>query len=55
MPIKDEAANKVGIQYIIILSKIPFRMNDFKSIIDHDTIFEESKYSTRLLESWYSR
>ena len=30
-------------------------MNNFKSIIDYDTIFEETKYATRLLESWYSR
>jgi hypothetical protein len=42
MPIRVEAANKIGMQYIIILSKYPFHISDFKSIIDHDTIFEET-------------
>jgi hypothetical protein len=39
MPIMSEVAKKVGMQYIIILSNIPFHINNFKSIIDHDTIY----------------
>jgi hypothetical protein len=46
-----KAANNAGIQYtIIIISKYPIHMNDFKSIIDHDRIFEETKYATKLLK-----
>jgi hypothetical protein len=44
-----KAANNAGIQYMII-SKYPIHMNDFKSIIDHDRIFEETKYATKLLK-----
>jgi hypothetical protein len=50
----EQVAKKVEMQYIIILSKYFLPMNDFKYIIDHDTIFEETKYATRVLESWYS-
>jgi hypothetical protein len=50
-----KAANNAGIQYIIIISKYPIHMNDFKSIIDHDRIFEETKYATKLLQSWLGR
>jgi hypothetical protein len=51
-----KAANNAGIQYIIIIiSKYPIHMNDFKSIIDHDRIFEETKYATKLLQGWLGR
>jgi hypothetical protein len=30
-------------------------MNDFRSIIDHDRIFEETKYATKVLLSWRDR
>ena len=39
MPIMSEVAKKVGMQYIIILSKYSIHIIDFKSIIDRDTIY----------------
>jgi beta-phosphoglucomutase len=51
-PLGVEAANKAGIQCVIVLNNTPLQMKDFKSIINYDRIFEETKYASKLLESW---
>ena len=53
-PLGVEAANKAGVQCIIVLNNTPLQINDFKFIIDYDRIFKETKDSAKLLESWCS-
>jgi beta-phosphoglucomutase len=53
-PLGVEAANKAGLQCIIVLNNTPLQINDFKFIIDYDRIFKETKDSAKLLESWCS-
>jgi HAD superfamily hydrolase (TIGR01509 family) len=54
-PLGVEAANKAGIQCIIVLNNTPLHMKDFKSIISYDRIFKETKSATKLLENWCIR
>ena len=54
-PLGVEAANKAGIQCIIVLNNTPLHMKDFKSIIGYDRIFKETKSATKLLENWCIR
>jgi beta-phosphoglucomutase len=53
-PLGVEAANKAGLQCIIVLNNTPLQINDFKFIIDYDRIFKETKDSAKLLENWCS-
>jgi beta-phosphoglucomutase len=53
-PLGVEAANKAGLQCIIVLNNTPLQINDFKFIIDYDRIFKETKDSAKLLEGWCS-
>jgi beta-phosphoglucomutase len=51
-PLGVEAAIKAGRQYIIVLNNTPLQMKDFKLMTDYSRIFEETKYATKLLETW---
>ena len=53
-PLGVEAANKAGLQCILVLNNTPLQIKDFNSIIDYERIFEETKYATKLLETWCS-
>jgi len=51
-PLGVEAAIKAGLQCIIVLNNTPLQMKDFKLMTDYSRIFEETKYATKLLETW---
>ena len=51
-PLGVEAAFKAGLQCIIVLNNTPLQMKDFKLMTDYGRIFEETKYATKLLETW---
>ena len=51
-PLGVEAAIKAGLQCIIVLNNTPLQMKDFKLMTDYSRIFEETKYTTKLLETW---
>ena len=51
-PLGVEAAIKAGLQCIIVLNNTPLQMKDFKLMTDYSRIFEETKYTTTLLETW---
>ena len=51
-PLGVEAAFKAGLQCIIVLNNTPLQMKDFKLMTDYSRIFEETKYATKLLETW---
>jgi beta-phosphoglucomutase len=51
-PLGVEAAFKAGLQCIIILNNTPLQMKDFKLMTNYGRIFEETKYATKLLETW---
>ena len=53
-PLGVEAANKAGLQSIIVLNNTPLQIKDFKFIIDYDRIFKETKDAAKLLETWCS-
>jgi beta-phosphoglucomutase len=53
-PLGVEAANKAGLQCILVLNNTPLQIKDFNSMIDYERIFEETKYATKLLETWCS-
>ena len=51
-PLGVEAAFKAGLQCIIVLNNTPLQMKDFKLMTDYSRIFEETKYTAKLLETW---
>lgn len=51
-PLGVEAAFNAGLQCIIVLNNTPLQMKDFKLMTDYGRIFEETKYATKLLETW---
>ena len=51
-PLGVEAAFKAGLRCIIVLNNTPLQMKDFKLMTDYSRIFEETKYATKLLETW---
>jgi beta-phosphoglucomutase len=51
-PLGVEAAIKAGLRCIIVLNNTPLQMKDFKLMTDYSRIFEETKYATKLLETW---
>jgi beta-phosphoglucomutase len=51
-PLGVEAAFKAGLQCIIVLNNTPLQMKDFKLMTDYGRIFEETKYATKVLETW---
>ena len=53
-PLGVEAANKAGLQCIIVLNNTPLQIKDFKFIIDYDRIFKQIKDAAKLLETWCS-
>ena len=53
-PLGVEAANKAGIQCIVVLNNTPLTIEDFTNTINNDRIFEEIKSASKLLENWCS-
>ena len=53
-PLGVEAANKAGIQCIVVLNNTPLTIEDFTNMINNDRIFEETKSASKLLEDWCS-
>ena len=51
-PLGVEAAIKAGLQCIIVLNNTPLQMKDFKLMTNYSRIFEETRYATKLLETW---
>jgi hypothetical protein len=55
MPVMSESCKQGRNTIYNNKARTPLHMNDFKSIIDHNRIFEETKYATKLLQSWRGR
>ena len=51
-PLGVEAANKAGIQCILVLNNTPLDIQDFRSIIDDDRIFKETISASRFIKRW---
>ena len=51
-PLGIEAANKAGIQCIVVLNNSPLNIQDFGSVISEDRIFKETISAARFIESW---
>ena len=50
-PLGIEAANKAGIQSIVVLNNSPLNIEDFRFVISEDRIFRETKSAARFIES----
>lgn len=50
-PLGIEAANKAGIQSIVVLNNSPLNIEDFRFVIREDRIFGETKSTARFIES----
>lgn len=50
-PLGIEAANKAGIQSIVVLNNSPLNIEDFRFVISKDRIFRETKSAARFIES----
>ncbi len=51
-PLGVEAANKAGIQCIVVLNNTPLKIQDFQSIIVDDRIFKETISAAGFIERW---
>ena len=52
-PLGVEAANKAGIQCIVVLNNTPLIIEDFTNMINNDRIFKETKSASKLLEDYW--
>jgi beta-phosphoglucomutase-like phosphatase (HAD superfamily) len=50
-PLGIEAANKAGIQSIVVLNNSPLNIEDFRFVISEERIFRETKSAGRFIES----
>jgi beta-phosphoglucomutase len=50
-PLGIEAANKAGIQSIVVLNNSPLNIEDFRFVISEERIFRETKSAARFIES----
>lgn len=50
-PLGIEAANKAGIQSIVVLNNSPLNIEDFRFLISEERIFRETKSAARFIES----
>lgn len=50
-PLRIEAANKAGIQSIVVLNNSPLNIEDFRFVISEERIFRETKSAARFIES----
>src|SRR5215210_538540 len=50
-PLGIEAANKAGIQCIVVLNNSPLNIQDFRSVISEGRIFKETISAARFIES----
>lgn len=54
-PLGVEAANKAGIQCIVVLNNTPLTIQDFKSVIGEDKILKETRSATTVVQHWCDR
>ena len=51
-PLGVEAANNAGITCIVILNNSPLNIKDFRSIINEDRIFKDTRSAVGFIEEW---
>ena len=51
-PLGVQAANKAGIACIVTLNNSILKISDFKSLIDEDRIFKNTRSATEFLKNW---
>jgi beta-phosphoglucomutase len=51
-PLGVKAANNAGISCIVILNNTPLNLQDFRSIIDEDRIFKDTRSAAGFIEEW---
>jgi beta-phosphoglucomutase len=54
-PLGIEAANRAGIQSVVVLNNTPLTIEDFKSVIVEDRILKETKSASTVLQGWCNR
>jgi beta-phosphoglucomutase len=54
-PLGVEAANKAGIQCIVVLNNTALTIEDFKSVIDEDRILKDTRSATTVVRVWCNK
>ena len=54
-PLGVEAANKAGIQCIVVLNNTALTIEDLKSVIDEDRILKETRSATTVVRGWSNK